>query len=451
MPLVGTFSTMPLSDLLQWLGESGKTGTLRVERDRATKSVRVRDGLVVGCSSDDPPQRLGQFLLSRKRITEEQLRQALTIKEETSRFLGQTLVEMGALTSHELRAELTAKAEEIIYSLFDWSNAVFRFEETVDERVDAFPVKLRIDDILLRGLQRVDEMGHIRSVLHDPGIVLRYTSKPPGPEIFGDETARSMYASIDGERTLADVLLHVHGTEYQVKSFLFELHERGYVEIACVKDVAPAPSAPAPAVPEDIRSEEPDLDLSPLERPDLDPSALDLEPDADPAGAAVSCAEPAPAGPGSGPKTSAAPVTTPVETASGVGLQSEELRNDLARARQLMSEGDLEGALDVLDALYRENPGDDALRRLTADTEAAFVDKCYRHYLPADKVPILTRPIESLSSESLTPQEFFVLSRIDGSWDVKSIIQVAPIREVEALRTLKRMREMGMLELCDPA
>jgi hypothetical protein len=445
---------MSLSDLLQWLGASGKTGTLRVERDRATKSVRVRDGLVVGCSSDDPPQRLGQFLLSRKKITEEQLRQALTIKEETSQFLGRTLVEMGALTSDELRAELTAKAEEIIYSLFDWSNAVFRFEETVDERVDAFPVELRIDDILLRGLQRVDEMEHIRSVLHDPGIVLRYTSKPPGPEIFGDETARSMYASIDGERTLADILLHVHGTEYQVKSFLFELHEKGYVEIACVRDVAsaaPAPSAPAPAVSENERPEEPDLDLSPLERPDLDPPALDLEPDPDPAGAAVTAAAPAAPDPGGGPATSAALVTSPVETVSGVGLQSEGLRDDLARARQLMSEGELEGALDVLDALYRENPGDDALRRLTADTEAAFVDKCYRHYLPTDKVPILTRPIESLSSESLTPQEFFVLSRIDGSWDVKSIIQVAPFREVEALRTLKRMREMGMLELCDPA
>jgi len=459
MPLVGTLSTMSLSDLLQWLGASGKTGTLRVERERATKSVRVRDGMVVGCSSDDPPQRLGQFLLSRKKITEEQLRQALTIKEETSRFLGQTLVELGALTADELRAELTAKVEEIIYSLFDWSNAVFRFEETVDERVDAFPVELRIDDILLRGLQRVDEMEHIRGVLHDPGIVLRYTSKPPGPEIFGDETARSMYASIDGERTLADILLHVHGTEYQVKSFLFELHEKGYVEIACVRSVASAapapsataPSAPAPAVAEDKRPEEPDLELSPIERPDLDSPAVDLEPDAGPAGAAASCEAPAVTGPGSGPTTSAALVTSPVETAKGIGLQSEELRKDLARVRQLMSEGELEGALDVLDALYRENPGDDALRRLTADTEAAFVDKCYRHYLPADKVPILTRPIESLSSESLTPQEFFVLSRIDGSWDVKSIIQVAPFREVEALRTLKRMREIGMIELRDSA
>jgi hypothetical protein len=449
MPLVGTFSTMSLSDLLQWLGTAGKTGTLRVERDRATKGVRVREGRVVGCSSDDPPQRLGQFLLSRKKINEEQLRQALTIKEETSGFLGQTLVEMGALTSDDLREELTAQVEEIIYSLFDWGNAVFRFEETVDERVDAFPVDLRIDDILLRGLQRVDEMEHIRSVLHDPGIVLRYTSKPPGPEIFGDETSRLMYSSIDGERTLADILLHVHGTEFQVKSFLFELHEKGYVEIATVKSLASPAAASARSAAK--RPEEPELDLLPLDQPDLGPLEVDLEPDTAPAGAVSSHEAPAPTDAESGPAASAAVAARPAAPAEEVGPQAEGLKGDLARARKLMAEGDLEGALDVLDALYRDNPGDDALRRLTEDTEAAFVDKCYRHYLPADQVPLLTRPIEALSSESLTPQEFFVLSRIDGSWDVKSIIQVAPFREVEALRTLKRMREMGMIELCDPA
>ena len=42
------------------------------------------------------------------------------------------------------------------------------------------------------------------------------------------------------------------------------------------------------------------------------------------------------------------------------------------------------------------------------------------------------------------------MSRIDGHWDVKSIIQVSPIREADAVRTLKRMREKGFIELRDP-
>ena len=106
--------------------------------------------------------------------------------------------------------------------------------------------------------------------------------------------------------------------------------------------------------------------------------------------------------------------------------------------------------LEALDALYRAHPQDDSLRRLTAEAEAAFVEKAYRDYLPASKVPVLTVPVESLEAENLSPTEFFLLSRIDGTWDVKSIIQITPLREVEALRTLKAMRERGLIELQDP-
>jgi len=63
----------------------------------------------------------------------------------------------------------------------------------------------------------------------------------------------------------------------------------------------------------------------------------------------------------------------------------------------------------------------------------------------------LPRPLSSLSGEALTPNEVFLLSRIDnGSWDVRSIIQITPLREIDVLRTLKKMREKGLIELKDP-
>jgi hypothetical protein len=122
----------------------------------------------------------------------------------------------------------------------------------------------------------------------------------------------------------------------------------------------------------------------------------------------------------------------------------------IAAAGNLLSEGRYEEALDLLDALHRVQPENDSLRRLTAEAEASFVDKAYRHWTPPDCIPTLTEPISALASKELTPSEFFLLSRVDGSWDVKSIIQVAPLREVEALRTLKRMRELGMIDMKQP-
>jgi hypothetical protein len=394
---------MSLVDLLQWLGSSDKSGTLRFERDRTTQEIRFREGRVVGCSSTAPAQRIGQFLISRRKITEEQLRRALELNENSSKLLGQTLVDAGALTEQELLDELRAKTEEIIYSLFECSDGVFRFEETVGEE-ELFSVDMQVQDILLRGLQRFDELNRIRKVFPTLGVVLRYTSKPPDAEIFADETWRGIYSAIDGKRTIADIVLDTHGSEFQAQDFLFSLHLKGYVEIAEIKELE------QPAV------EEPPPELAPALDLDLEP-AVEPEP------------EPAAAEPG-----------TP-----------EQLSAELARANKMMTDGELAGALDMLNSLYESNPADDALRRLTAEAEASYLDKAYRDLVPGDSIPVLTRSLKSLEAENLTPQEFFLLSRIDGSWDVKSIINVAPFREVEAARTLARLVELGMVELCKVA
>ncbi len=406
MSLSGTLSTMPLPDLLQWLATAGKTGILEIERQKVAKWIQFAAGRVVGCSTDDPPQRLGQYLLSREMITEAQLVEALAQQESSGQHLGATLVEMGVLAPNDLSSHLEGKAEETIYSLFDWNDGVFRYADGVPEaHRNHFPVDLQVEDILLRGLKRFDEMKRIREVFPSANMVLRYTELPPSPEIFQNKMARTMYAAIDGERSIADILLHLHASEYLVYKFLFELRRKGFIDIAptkpSVNTAAPAPSTATPA-----RSSAP---------------------------------APAPA----------ASVAAAVAEAPTVTRVTGGLGTRLAEVRSVIENGQMEEALDTLDALYREHPGDDGLTRLRAEAEAAFVERTYRHAVPPDKVPVLKQPIETLSADLLSPHDFFLLSRIDGTWDVKSIIQVAPVREVEALRTLKRMRERGVIELTD--
>ena len=403
MSLVGTLNTMPLADLLQWVGGSRRTGTLHVELDKVVKEIYFRDGEIVGCLTDDPPELLGQFLIGRGRITEQQLLDGLALHEASGRYLGAVLVESGALAPEELSSHLTAKAEETILSLFDWPEARFRFQDGELPEARALAVSLRVEEVLLRGVQRFDEMQRIRQVLCDPAMVLQHTDQLPPAAVLDSPAARSVYDAVDGERTLADVRLHVRGSEYFVYRCLFELLRAGCLTIVGKKRAA-APvrgrkSAPAVEV--------------------AQPSNTD-RPAAAPARGAV-----APGSPGT-------------------------IDKRLQRARRAMSSGDPEAALAVLDSLYDELPGDEALRRLTLEAEAAFVEKAYRHYLPARLIVHLTRPIEELTSRPFSPTEFFLISRIDGAWDVKSIVQLAPLREADTLRTLKRLRESGVIELKDP-
>jgi len=126
------------------------------------------------------------------------------------------------------------------------------------------------------------------------------------------------------------------------------------------------------------------------------------------------------------------------------------LSQELTLVKAMLRDSKYVEALELLNKVYDAQPNNTSVAELLKKTEAAFIDKAYRHFLPAAKIPVLNCAPQELESQNLSPSEFFLLSRIDGSWDVKSIIQVAPLREVDALLTLKRMRERGVIDLREP-
>src|SRR6185295_17005415 len=119
---------MALTDLLQWLGSARKTGVVTLSHVSITKKIFVETGLVTGSVSNDPSEFIGQFLHSYGRITEEQLRDALAVKERSPDYLGTHLVRMGAISELDLTRLLALKTEESIYSLFGWESANFVYE-----------------------------------------------------------------------------------------------------------------------------------------------------------------------------------------------------------------------------------------------------------------------------------------------------------------------------------
>lgn len=62
-------------------------------------------------------------------------------------------------------------------------------------------------------------------------------------------------------------------------------------------------------------------------------------------------------------------------------------------------------------------------------------------------IPRLTRDLASLSDEKLEPIEGFVLSRINGVWTVRSILQLCPIPEEEAWQVFERLIARGLVIL----
>src|SRR5262245_35466323 len=102
MPLYGNLASMPLADLLQFIGNSRRSGCLQIEHTMPLTRLFFHQGSILSCASDDPPKLLGQFLMFEGVLNEETLRAAMARQEATGESLNRILVDMEAATQEHL-------------------------------------------------------------------------------------------------------------------------------------------------------------------------------------------------------------------------------------------------------------------------------------------------------------------------------------------------------------
>ena len=373
--LSGTLGTMALPELLQWASRARKTGTLALCHEGLEKKIHFQGGTIIGSSSNDPRDYLGQVLLSEGIISEQQLKEAIDLQAQTRLMLGRILVQKGLVTEGHMMDVLRHKAEETVYSLFLWTDAEFEFLDGELPPGEQVLITVQVEEVLLEGVRRYDTSRQIREALPHNRLVLVPKGRPidswPAPGTF----PHRVLLLVDGQRTVADIVLEAHGSEFNVCQVLYVLLQRGWVA---------------------VRSQEPAA------------AAQDAVPEESP----------------------------------------ESL---LRAARERVGRGDVDAALSLLDRARAAGIRSAEMNTLVQAAEQAFVEGAYRHILPPGKVPVLMRPLESLMNESLTPEEVFLVSRVNGSWDLRSIMSISPLREVDALRALKKLRERRIIDLVDPA
>jgi hypothetical protein len=259
---------MSLPDLFQWIGTSGVSGNLRVEHGRVSTRIACRKGRITSCSSDDPAQLLGQFLLFQGTITEDLLRRAMAEQERSGLSLPTILTDMGVVTQEELDRVVAEKACEAIFGLFDWDDAEFVFDEDDSPCPNAMGIDLEVQELLMRGAERMDDKQQINTVFRDPSMVVVRTDKAASPSLLADWPTREVYKSVDGQRTIEEITLKVHGTEFLVAKILLDLYREELVRVGTLRPQpplrpeerdgeagVPAPQTTEPPEAESIREE----------------------------------------------------------------------------------------------------------------------------------------------------------------------------------------------------
>jgi hypothetical protein len=233
--LESSFDVMEPADLLQWLRNASKTGVCRFQHNTATRRLYLEDGRIIACSSNEPHLLLGQFLISNGRIDATTLQTCMKLQEESGENLGRLLVGAQKISKTDLERLLTAKAEETVFGLFDWPEAKFCFDADHDPPSDAMRVDLDIFAVVMEGSRRRDEIVHARTVFHSPSLVLHKTQRVPDEPTVASHMGRRLYESINGKRTLGEIILYCRVSEYLAYSFLVRLVERELIRVGDIR------------------------------------------------------------------------------------------------------------------------------------------------------------------------------------------------------------------------
>ena len=157
MPLIGTFETMPIPELLQWLALGRKTGTLQVTTDKGVAVLAFDAGELIFSASSDQGQTLSRLLMESGILTSAQHEQARAAARELRIGLGKALTELNVLRESQLVGLMRLKVENEIFELLQTEEGRFQFVDGELPDLDLLPMRVDVTKTVLRVMQRMDE------------------------------------------------------------------------------------------------------------------------------------------------------------------------------------------------------------------------------------------------------------------------------------------------------
>lgn len=185
----------PLADVLGLVHSTGKSGFLFFSHADHAKSVYLHRGEVVFAASNLKVDRIGECLLRAGVITLEQLRDAERRHSPPDRF-GKVLVERGCLTPRELWHSVKYQVEEIVRSLFAYTDGTVYFWEGEVQPDNVVRLSLPTRRLVAEGIQRRDELLRLLAMLEDSRVRLE-TVEGNETNLAGAE--REMFAALRAE------------------------------------------------------------------------------------------------------------------------------------------------------------------------------------------------------------------------------------------------------------
>ncbi len=213
-------------------------GRLVLTRPGVKKEIYMRKGFPEFVKSNLVSERLGDYLVAKKAITEDQRDEAIKIMKGFSGRLGDTLIGMGLLKPHELFELLSQQVLDKFFEVFGWTAGNYRFYSGQTYEAEIVPLKLGGYALLAEGVRQNITLDFLRN-RYLPKLD-RKLKRLENPYLNAEKLGLSPREQravdlVDGERSVRDLLV-MGGSDRQtfetsVYQALYLLEELEMLEI----------------------------------------------------------------------------------------------------------------------------------------------------------------------------------------------------------------------------
>ncbi len=204
----GNLSETPLPEILQKIYYYKVPGVLEVSNKKGKRAIFISGGEVIFASSSFDEDRLGEFLLHAKRITQEQYDHSVELLRQSKMRQGAILVEIEALTPQELYRAVKDQVVAIVWSTFNWSEGDVSF--AVGKFKDDEVIKLNLDTrtVIVQGIKQIEDAKRVARCMGKREDVYEPTDSalsllPTLPLSLED---KRVFRLVDGIRTLWEMI-----------------------------------------------------------------------------------------------------------------------------------------------------------------------------------------------------------------------------------------------------
>lgn len=227
--LQGRLGNFLISDVIQMIGLSGKTGTLRLIEGWNTRTISFEQGRICYVTAGNKLPGLFEMIVRIGRLSRQQVEGfRARRKGQSDEVMIQELVNRGLLSREDVNRCNELLLESAIYTLFMWPNCEFTFKAGEVIREGGVAVTVDGNHLIIEGTRRVDEWIQISPVV--PSVFTIFRQRPHLIERLVPEHLERVFNNVDGRRDVSSISRACGLSQFDVAKALYELAEGRFVE-----------------------------------------------------------------------------------------------------------------------------------------------------------------------------------------------------------------------------